>query len=132
LNTGISTIEPLQAVADAMSRELCIKLANVYDGPNYRSTATAIEEQACGGHADELETSIILAINRQYVNLDEAETWIPSAMASSGAFSRNPDNPRFSPKGVWGDPMLASEEKGRRLLAAMVDDLLAIVEALQE
>jgi creatinine amidohydrolase/Fe(II)-dependent formamide hydrolase-like protein len=32
---------------------------------------------------------------------------------------------------VWGDPTLASEEKGRRLLMAMVDDLLAAVEALK-
>jgi len=35
---------------------------------------------------------------------------------------------RFSPTGVWGDPTLASEQKGRRLLAAMVDDLLALIE----
>jgi creatinine amidohydrolase/Fe(II)-dependent formamide hydrolase-like protein len=53
-------------------------------------------------------------------------------MAVSGPFSRsNPDNPRFSPAGVWGDPTLASEDKGRHLLAAMVDDLLAAVETLQ-
>jgi creatinine amidohydrolase/Fe(II)-dependent formamide hydrolase-like protein len=32
---------------------------------------------------------------------------------------------------VWGDPTLASDEKGRRLLAAIVGDLLAAVEALQ-
>jgi creatinine amidohydrolase len=132
LNTGISTIEPLQAVADAMPKEMHIKLANVYDGPRYRSEAEAIEEQACGGHADELETSILLAIDRQSVSLDKADAWTPSAMATSGPFSRDPDNPRFSPTGVWGDPTLASEEKGRRLLAAMVDDLLATVKALQE
>ncbi|MEA3275705.1 MAG: hypothetical protein U9Q81_10540 [Pseudomonadota bacterium] len=33
--------------------------------------------------------------------------------------------------GVWGAPTLASEEKRHRLLAAMVDDLFAAVEALQ-
>ncbi|NNF96671.1 MAG: creatininase family protein, partial [Halobacteria archaeon] len=132
LNTGISTIEPLQAVAAAMPKEMCIKLANVYNGPRYRSEAEAIEEQACGGHADELETSIMLAIDRQNVSLDKAETWTPTEMAASGPFSRDKNNPRFSPTGVWGDPTLASEEKGRRLLAAMVDDLLAAVEALQK
>jgi creatinine amidohydrolase/Fe(II)-dependent formamide hydrolase-like protein len=53
-------------------------------------------------------------------------------MAASGPFSRrDPDNPRFSPAGIWGDPTLASEDKGHRLLAAMVDDLLAAVETLQ-
>lgn len=131
LNTGISTIVPLQAVADAMPKEMHIKLANVYEGPRYRSEAEAIEEQSYGGHADELETSILLAIARQYVNLEKADAWTPTAMTASGPFSRDPSNPRFSPTGVWGDPTLASEEKGRRLLSAMVDDLLASVEALQ-
>jgi len=127
LNTGISTIEPLQDVADTLSKELCIKLANVYDGPCYRNEAIALEEQASGGHADELETSIILAIDRQYVSLDKAVAWTPTSMAVTGPFSRDQHNPRYAPTGVWGDPTLAHEEKGRRLLAAMVDDLLALV-----
>jgi len=131
LNTGISTIEPLQAAVDTMQKAMCIRLANVYEGPYYRNEAEAIEEQTCGGHADELETSIILAIDRQCVSLDKAEAWTPAAMAASGPFSRDQHKPRFSPTGVWGDPTLASEEKGSRLLAAMVDDLLAAVEALQ-
>ena len=126
LNTGISTIEPLQDVADTLSKEMCIKLANVYDGPCYRNEAKSLEEQASGGHADELETSIVLAINRQYVCLDKAVAWTPTSMAVSGPFSRDQHNPRYSPNGVWGDPTLAQEEKGRRLLAAMLDDLLTL------
>jgi creatinine amidohydrolase/Fe(II)-dependent formamide hydrolase-like protein len=73
----------------------------------------------------------MLAVAREYVALDKAEAWTPPAMDASGAFSRSdPDNPRFSPAGIWGDPTLASEDKGRRLLAAMVDDLLDAVEVL--
>ena len=131
LNTGISTIEPLQAVADAMPKEMRIKLANVYHGPCYRSEAAAIEEQLYGGHADELETSIMLAIDQQYVSRDKAVAWTPTGMAANGPFSRDQNNPRYSPTGVWGDPTLASEEKGRRLLAAIVDDLVNAVKALQ-
>jgi creatinine amidohydrolase len=128
LNTGISTIKPLQDVAVTFSKELHITLANVYDGPHYRRQAEAIEEQTCGGHADELETSILLAIDRQTVSLDKAVAWTPATMAASGRFSRDPCNPGFSPAGVWGDPTLASEEKGRLLLAGMVDDLLALIQ----
>ena len=133
LNTGISTIEPLQAAADKLTGELRIELANVYAGPRCRSVTKAIEEQPRGGHADELETSILLVIARERVALDKAQTWTPPAMAASGPFSRSdPDNPRYSPAGVWGDPTLASKDKGRRLLAAMLDDLLAAVETLQQ
>ena len=133
LNTGISTIEPLQAAADKLTGELRIELANVYAGPRCRSVTRAIEEQPRGGHADELETSILLVIAAERIALDKAQTWTPPAMAASGPFSRSdPDNPRYSPAGVWGDPTLASEDKGRRLLAAMLDDLLAAVETLQQ
>ena len=133
LNTGISTIEPLQAAADKLTGELRIELANVYAGPRCRSVTKAIEEQPRGGHADELETSILLVIARERVAPDKAQTWTPPAMAASGPFSRSdPDNPRYSPAGVWGDPTLASKDKGRRLLAAMLDDLLAAVETLQQ
>ena len=127
LNTGISTIEPLQDIVDDLSNEGDITLANVYDGPLYRREAEVIEEQSCGGHADELETSIMLAIDRQHVSLDKAVAWTPPTFAASGPFSREQHNPRYSPAGVWGDPTLASEEKGRRLLSAMVEDLLALL-----
>ncbi len=131
LNTGISTIEPLKAAAGDMPEAMCIELANIYEGPRCRSVTEAIKEQPSGGHADELETSILLAIDREHVAMDKAEMWTPPSMAISGPFSRSdPDNPRFSPSGVWGDPTLASDEKGRRLLAAMLDDLFAAVEAL--
>lgn len=133
LNTGISTIEPLQAVVDAMPEPPHIELANVYAGRRCRDVTKAIERQPRGGHADELETSILLAIGPEHVALDEARAWTRSAMAVRGRFSRSdPDNPRFSPAGVWGDPTLASADKGRRLLAAMVHDLLAAVEALAQ
>ena len=133
LNTGISTIEPLQAAAAAMPEELRIGLANVYAGPRCRDVTQAVEQQPRGGHADEIETSILLAIDRQHVALEKAAAWTPPAMAVSGPFSRSDaENPRFSPSGVWGDPTLASTDKGRRLLAAMLEDLLAAVGALRE
>jgi len=131
LNTGISTIAPLETVVAAGQRGMRVNLANVYQGQRYQHVAQDLEEQVAGGHADELETSIMLAIGRDCVALDKAQAWVPAAMSGSGAFSRSdPRAPRFSPAGVWGDPTLASEEKGRRLLAAMLDDLLAAVENL--
>lgn len=130
LNTGISTIAPLQSAVDELQEAMPITLANVYQGRRYCSLTAEIEEQVGGGHADELETSILVAMDRAHVDLDKAETWTPVTMAAKGPFSRSdPGSPRFSPSGVWGDPTLASEEKGRRLLAAIVEDLLNAVEA---
>jgi creatinine amidohydrolase/Fe(II)-dependent formamide hydrolase-like protein len=41
-----------------------------------------------------------------------------------GDFSRTPGDPDFSETGVFGDPRLASVDKGRRALAIMRTQLL--------
>jgi creatinine amidohydrolase/Fe(II)-dependent formamide hydrolase-like protein len=49
-----------------------------------------------------------------------------------GPLTRNPDGPGvYSPTGTWGDPTLATRDKGERIVAALVDALVADVEALR-
>jgi creatinine amidohydrolase len=123
INTGLSTTEPLrQAVTQAGGFD-SILLLDVYDGRHYRAAALEVEQQARGGHADELETSIMLAIDPHKVDLDKAVCCDQWPMQSP--FNRSdPDAPNYSPSGVYGDPTLASASKGRRLLQAMVADIM--------
>lgn len=126
LNTGLSTIEPLQQVIEQAVGFKSIVLLNVYDGRHYRAAAMETQQQARGGHADELETSIMLAIDPDRVDMRKAVACIERPI--QGRFNRSdPQAPNYSPSGVYGDPTLASADKGRRLLCAMIAD---IVEAL--
>ncbi|MGR8948686.1 MAG: creatininase family protein [Gammaproteobacteria bacterium] len=126
LNTGISTIPPLQSAVKRVSQEGRLTLHNVYSGPSFSELESQIAQQAFGGHADEIETSIMLAIDRSAVNLQLAR---PQATAiSRGLFNRTePSQANYSPDGVNGDPSLASEEKGRELLAALIEDSMAVL-----
>jgi creatinine amidohydrolase len=46
--------------------------------------------------------------------------------------TRTPGGPgTYSPTGSWGDPTLATRAKGERLVRALVDALIADVEALR-
>ncbi len=130
LNTGISTIVPLQRVIELAAPDFAaLDLANVYAGPAYRREEAALAEQARGGHADELETSILLAVAPEQVVMGLAPDW--SGGGLRGAFSRgDPQSPGYSPSGVYGNPRLASAAKGRLLLAAMLEDLLAALKRL--
>jgi len=123
LNTGLSTIDPLQqAVTQAVGFDN-ILLLNVYDGRHYRAAVLELQQQACGGHADELETSIMLAIDPDRVDMSKAVACIDRPIR--GPFSRSdPQAPNYSPSGVYGDPTLASAGKGQRLLNAMVADIV--------
>lgn len=126
INTGISTIRPLHAAINDSRQPARVRLANVYEGANYRTAEARLRQQPCGGHADELETSIMLAIAPERVRMGRAQACTREMV--SGPLNRNdPDAPNYSPSGVYGDPRLASREKGEILLRAMLADLLALV-----
>jgi len=122
LNAGISTIAPLERVIARAGR--AIKVANIYRGRRYLKAEKKITQQACGGHADEPETSIMLVIAPGRVRIKRARPWAKREM-QAGALARNDEShPNYSPDGVYGDPTLASAKKGEQLLAAMLEDIL--------
>jgi creatinine amidohydrolase len=124
LNTGVSTIEPLQQAITRVTDFESILLLDVYHGRHYRAAALEVQQQVRGGHADELETSIMLAIDPQRVDMDKAVCC--DVRPIEGPFNRSdPNAPNYSPSGVYGDATLASASKGRRLLQAMVADIIA-------
>jgi creatinine amidohydrolase len=125
LNTGISTIRPLEQVIACVQGFSELRLINFYEGKHYRTAAAELEQQPRGSHADESETSIMLAIAPDKVDMSMAERWVDREI--KGRFSRTePQDANFSPNGVYGDPTLASVEKGQRLLNAMLEDVLAV------
>lgn len=131
LNTGISTIPPLRAAIADLEQAAFVDLINVYSGPRFTAASAEVEEQPFGGHADEIETSIMLALHPEAVDMARAERSVNAIRR--GRFNRtDPDAPNYSPSGANGDPTLASGEKGRRLTEALLADVLdrlAIVSA---
>jgi len=127
VNTGLSTIPPLAEAAARLSRPDAVTLAHVYQGDRFRSAVQEIEEQPHGSHADEIETSIMLAIAPGQVDMAKAEPWAGRAFAAGPFRPADPGSPNYSPSGIYGDPTLASREKGERLAQAMLQDLLAML-----
>jgi creatinine amidohydrolase len=126
VNTGISTIEPLRSAIDKSSHPARVRLANVYEGAHYRAAEARVKEQVCGSHADELETSIMLAIAPDSVRMDLAEAC--TCKIAPGPLNRSdPAAANYSPSGVYGDPRPASKDKGEVLLRAILTDLTALI-----
>ncbi|MFK7984439.1 MAG: creatininase family protein [Sandaracinaceae bacterium] len=119
INTGISTIRPIEAAMDEVSAP--VALVNVYASDAHRASR-AILEQARGGHADEAETSVMLALQPERVNMDRAEPWL-TPMPPGRWSPTVPTSPCYCPPGVFGDPTLATAKKGEALLTAMLDEL---------
>ena len=125
VDTGISTIAPVdRALVGLPALHL-----RVYDGPRAREAARTLATQPHGGHADEIETSIMLALAPHAVAMSRAEA-SPVAPPGPGPMQHAaPNAANYSRAGAIGDPTLATREKGEALLAAMIEDALEAVAA---
>lgn len=127
LNTGLSTRLPIDAAIAQLSAPERVRHLKIYEGPRVTAAVASLEEQSYGSHADEIETSIMLALAPGLVAMERAEASLPLR----GALPLSPDDPsspNYSPSGSYGDPTKASAEKGRILAAAIMQDLVAAVQ----
>ena len=129
LNTGISTIKPLEEVVTKTPFERRVTLLNVYSGKHIKKVKSEIQEQQQGGHADEFETSVMLAIDDSNVHMDRSEPGLEDIQ--KGALNLNhPQKANYCPTGSMGNPMFATEDKGKQILDAILKDLSESTSAL--
>ena len=123
LNTGISTVTPVERALARLDTVKSMHL-RIHEGVRYRHAAEQLAEQGHGSHADELETSLMLALAPDLVDMSRAEASpvleqeVPGHLTPS-----DPNSPNYSRSGSYGDPTRATRAKGEVLLGAMLDDL---------
>jgi creatinine amidohydrolase len=123
LNTGISTLAPVDRALARLDANR-VKHLWVHGGPRYPRVAKELAEQGHGTHADELETSLMLALAPRLVDMTRAEASPAVTRDTPGTLTpSNPNSPNYSRSGSYGDPTLATSAKGDILLTAMLDDL---------
>ncbi len=124
LNTGISTLRPLEATAKILASEGIVMYHTDLEARSDQAVRS-VQQQLGGTHADEIETSMMLYIDPSVVDMTRAvKDFLPAppgtfrltrTQGGSGAYSRT---------GIWGDPTLATREKGRVVVEALVAGIL--------
>jgi creatinine amidohydrolase len=132
LNTGYSTVKPLALAAKELSEESGIEMRYTDIQKVSEDVANQVGAQKGGGHADEIETSMMLYIKPEIVNMDKApKDFHPKT--GKGGFTRDPNKPGiYSPTGIWGDATLATRKKGEIVVEAMVKYIINDIEALMK
>ena len=102
LNTGVSTEQPLDEVARELGEVAVLHMRLLGAGDE------GLFDNPEGGHADERETSVMLALDPRRVHMDR--------LAPEGDFKAT---------AATGDATHASAFKGERLLDLRVDDMVA-------
>ena len=120
LNTGVSTLVPLKVAKEILTQQGILMVYT--DILNVAGEAEKkIKQQTSGTHADEIETSMMLYIAPETVDMTKAARDIPQN-DGPGPLTLNPSNRygRYSPTGIYGDATLATKEKGKVVVEAMV------------
>jgi creatinine amidohydrolase len=121
LDTGLSTIAPVASALEGLDRA---RHLGIHSGARYRDAVRQLATQAHGSHADEMETSLMLVLAPHLVDMARAEASPAARAAAVGPLTpTDVTSPNYSRSGSYGDPTLATREKGEILLAAMVDDI---------
>ncbi|MBN1939564.1 MAG: creatininase family protein [Candidatus Aminicenantes bacterium] len=129
LNTGVSTAPPLEAASKELaSSGLTLRYLNILEVD--KSLPEGLLKQDGGTHADESETSMMLVIAPETVDMSKAVKDFDPRTGRRG-LTRNPEGAGvYSRTGIYGDPTLATLEKGRIIVEATVREAVRQIREL--
>jgi creatinine amidohydrolase len=128
LNTGLSTEQPLEAAAKTLASEGVLLRYTMLEA-RLEAARTKVSRQEGGTHADEIETSMLLHVDPASVDMTKAVKDYGTRSTPFALTPRRDGRGTYSPTGIWGDPTLATPEKGKVLVDALVAAILSDIEA---
>ena len=137
INTGVSTEAPLRVAVRDFYAARRVRVA-VADIRGLGRGTTSLLGQKLGGHADEMETSLVLAIRPEAVRMTRAVPDYGHALEAPATvfyqptvFAGDPEaGLDYSRSGTRGDPTLATAEKGAVILDVMARELVDGIRSL--
>ena len=130
LNTGVSTVRALEPAARQLAAQGILLTFTDLGGRLDRVSAPIRQEEG-GTHADEVETSMMLYIDPAAVDMRRAVKEYSPSPGPLLLTRRRGAPGTFSESGVWGDPTLATRDKGRVIVEGLVTGILEDIEALR-
>ena len=130
INYGISTNGPLQAAAETLAEEgVLLRFTDLTQAGPVK--AALQRQQGDGSHADVVETSVMLHVAPEVVDMSLAvRDQHPDR--GPGGLTRDPQGPGvYSPSGTYGDPTGATAELGAQLVGELLQAILQDIAALR-
>jgi creatinine amidohydrolase len=129
LNTGVSTVNALRPAVAALAQEgILLRFTDLSTA--MQPIEDDLKQQEGGTHADEIETSMMLFIAPKTVDMKKA---VKDYHPGQGGLTRKQGGRgAYSASGIYGDPTLATREKGEQLVRALVENIAAEIEKLRK
>jgi creatinine amidohydrolase len=131
LNTGVSTLPPLQQAQEFLEPEgIVLRFLDILAVDS--TLPQGYLKQEGGTHADEGETSMMLYIAPDTVDMSKAVKDYDPRPNRPGLTRDPKGRGSYSSTGIWGDPTLATREKGRVIVEHTVTEIIKQVKELIE
>ncbi len=130
INIGVSTTPTLLTAAKTLAEEGILLYYSNYARAGFENAENPFRTRAYSGHADEMETSNVLTIRPDLVDMRKAVN-DSSMMGKSGNMTPVPvEGGNLNTSGVNGYAALAMPEKGRKSMAAFAKELIREVDSV--
>lgn len=131
LNTGVSTLVPLRIASKKLeSQGILMTFTDILNVA--KEAEEKVKQEKAGTHADEIETSMMLYIAPQTVNMKKAAKDIPERDGPGPLTPYQNAEGVYSPTGIYGDATLATRHKGEIVVEAMVRGIRQEIQKLRE
>ncbi len=129
LNTGVSTLRPLKEASEELrKKDIVMRYLNILEVD--KKLPPGLLQQEGGTHADEGETSMMLYMAPETVDMSKAVKDFDSRPHRRG-LTRDPEGQgHYSPTGIWGDPTLATKEKGKIIVETTIKEIVKQIKEL--
>ena len=130
LNTGLAAGQALAESAKILARDgILLRFTDIR--AQLDASSGGLRKQPLGGHADEIETSMMLHLDEASVDMAKATAELAPASAPFVLTRRAGAPGTYSPTGVWGDATLATARKGALLVERLVRTIRADIDDLR-
>ena len=127
VNTGLSTLRPLAEVKSILDQGIVFEYLNL--DAALQDLPEDLLQQQYGSHADEHETSLMLHIAPEVVDMSLA---VDDGAEGEGRLTRTRGQGLWSDSGVFGQATLASTSKGKVIAEVLLQHVLTQIEHLEE
>jgi creatinine amidohydrolase len=126
INTGLSTLRPLAEVKTLLDEGTVFEYLDL--DAALQGLPENLLQQQYGSHADEHETSLMLYIAPEVVDMSRA---VDDGAEGEGRLTRTRGQGLWSKSGVFGQATLASADKGKVIAQVLLRHVLAQIESLE-
>lgn len=131
INVGVSTTPTLAKAAALLAEEGILLYYSDYDRKGFIDTEKEVRTKDFGGHADEIETSNVLAVKPGWVHMERAVNDSSGKNGSPGPLTPIPlEGGVYVPSGINGYAALGTAAKGAKAIKAFTKELIREIDSI--